>query len=523
MPLSVGTKLGPYEILAPIGAGGMGEVYRAKDSKLDREVAIKILPDALTHDPERLARFEREAKVLASLNHSHVAQIYAVEQGALVMELVEGETLRGPLPIETALNYAKQIAEALEAAHEKGIIHRDLKPANIMITSAGEVKVLDFGLARTANEPLSDPQNSPTLTMSPTHAGMILGTAAYMAPEQARGKTVDKRADIWAFGCVVYEMLTGKQLFHGENVSDILAAVLKEEPDLDRVPAKVRRLLERCLEKDPKKRLRDIGDWALLLDEAKSLKAARPLLWIAAVSALVLALAVLGLVHFREGPPSVAPNIELTIVPPRGSPLRPVGGLISPPEISPDGSAVLYFAGAEGLFVRRLDSLEPKLVPGSQAAGSPPFWSADSRTVVYQRSDRTWVKVRVPGGAPETVMPSDPSRGGSWGDTGDILVGVGQNLELLPASGKSVYLDIPALKQGYYSYPEFLPGGTDFLFRFTPQNGEGSATYLATLRQARATEPVLLLKSDTAAHYTPAGGGRLLFVRGDNLYAQRLD
>ena len=212
MPLSVGDKLGPYEILAPIGAGGMGEVYRARDTKLDRDVAIKVLPAVLAQDPERLARFEREAKVLAALNHPNIAQIYGLEQRALVMELVEGETLKAPLPVETALNYAKHIADALEAAHEKGITHRDLKPANIMITPAGVVKVLDFGLA-TVTQPSAasegDPANSPTLTMRATQAGMIMGTAEYMSPEQARGKPVDKRADIWGFGVVLYEMLTG--------------------------------------------------------------------------------------------------------------------------------------------------------------------------------------------------------------------------------------------------------------------------------------------------------------------------
>src|SRR5271168_2494099 len=261
MPLSVGDRLGPYEILAPIGAGGMGEVYRARDTKLDRDVAIKVLPPSFAQDPERLARFEREAKVLASLNHPNIAQIYGVEECALVMELVVGETLQGPLPLDIALNYARQIADALEAAHEKNIIHRDLKPANIMITPAGVVKVLDFGLAAVSqsSDP-SNPANSPTLTISPTRAGMILGTAAYMSPEQARGKAVDKRADIWAFGVVIFGMLTGQRLFAGETVSDTLAAVIKEEPDWTRVPTKVRRLLKKCLEKDPKKRLRDIGD-----------------------------------------------------------------------------------------------------------------------------------------------------------------------------------------------------------------------------------------------------------------------
>src|SRR5271170_1905083 len=284
MALTAGTRLGPYEILAPIGAGGMGEVYRARDTKLERDVAIKVLPAAVAQDPERLARFEREAKVLASLNHPNIAQIYGVEERALVMELVEGATLQGPLPLDTALNYARQIADALEAAHEKNIIHRDLKPANIMTTPAGLVKVLDFGLAAVAqsSDP-SNPVNSPTLTISPTRAGMILGTAAYMSPEQARGKAVDKRADIWAFGVVLFEMLTGKRLFEGETISDTLAAVIKEEPDWTRGPAKVRRLLKKCLEKDPKKRLRDIGDAWELLEDAPATSAPAPsrLGWVA--------------------------------------------------------------------------------------------------------------------------------------------------------------------------------------------------------------------------------------------------
>ena len=273
----IGQTIGSYRITAKLGAGGMGEVYRAHDTKLDRDVAIKMLPAAFAQDPERLARFEREAKVLASLNHPNIAQIYGIEDRALVMELVEGETLDGPLPVETALNYAKQIADALEAAHEKGITHRDLKPANVMITPAGVVKVLDFGLASVAQASTGDsgdPSNSPTLTISPNSAGMILGTAGYMSPEQARGKPVDKRADIWAFGVVLYEMLTGKRLFEGETISDTLAQVLTKEPDWEQVPAKVRRLLQRCLEKDPAKRLRDIGDWRLLLtdEQADSLR-----------------------------------------------------------------------------------------------------------------------------------------------------------------------------------------------------------------------------------------------------------
>jgi serine/threonine protein kinase len=320
MALTAGTRLGPYEILTPIGAGGMGEVYRARDTKLDRDVAIKVIPPALAQDPERLARFEREAKVLASLNHPNIAQIYGVEERALVMELVAGETLKGPLPLDSALNYARQIADALEAAHEKNIVHRDLKPANIMITPAGVVKILDFGLAAVA--PSSDPSNpadSPTLTISPTRAGMILGTAAYMSPEQARGKVVDKRADIWAFGVVLFEMLSGKRLFEGETVSDTLAQVLTKQPDWEQVPAKVRGLLEACLQKDPKQRLQAIGDWRLLLAEANPQAGAAPrskLPWIL-TAALAVAFSAVAFVHFREIPPE-RPHIRFQVAPPEG-------------------------------------------------------------------------------------------------------------------------------------------------------------------------------------------------------------
>ena len=285
MPLSTGTRVGPYVIVSPIGAGGMGEVYRATDSKLKRDVAIKILPEAFASDSERMARFEREAQVLAALNHPNIAAIYGVEEHAIVMELVEGPVLAGPLPIETALDYARQIAVALEAAHEKGIIHRDLKPANVKITSDGVVKVLDFGLAKLGEDPAaSNIGNSPTLTMSPTHLGMILGTAAYMAPEQARGAAVDKRADIWAFGVVLYEMLAGRPAFGGESTSDILAGVLRSEPDWSALPAatppSIRQLLRRCLERDRKQRLRDIGEARIAIEQflAKPNETAAPAL-----------------------------------------------------------------------------------------------------------------------------------------------------------------------------------------------------------------------------------------------------
>src|SRR6202166_3081085 len=270
MPLSAGTKLGPYEILAPIGKGGMGEVYRARDTRLKRDVALKVLPEAFARDPDRMARFQREAEVLASLNHSNIAQIYGVEDRALVMELVEGNSPKGPLPFDEAWKIASQIVAALEYAHERGIMHRDLKPANIKVTPEGTVKLLDFGLAKAFSnqkEPSASPENSPTLTLGATEVGVILGTAAYMAPEQAKGKNVDKRADIWSFGVVLYELLTGERLFAGEDAAETLAAVIRKQPDFARAPEKARPLLRECLEKDPKQRLRDIGDAKRLVRE----------------------------------------------------------------------------------------------------------------------------------------------------------------------------------------------------------------------------------------------------------------
>ncbi len=329
MTLAAGTKFGPYEILSPLGAGGMGEVYRARDGKLNREVAIKVLPEAVAEDAERLARFQREAQVLASLNHPHIAAIYGLEKSgdveALVLELVEGETLaerisQGPIPVEEALAIGRQIADALEAAHEKGIVHRDLKPANVKVTPEGKVKVLDFGLAKALTGDASSPDqtHSPTLTAAATQAGVVLGTAAYMSPEQARGKAVDKRADIWAFGAVLYEMLSGQKAFEGETVSDTLAAVLRADIDWSRLPpqtpAAVRGVLRRCLDRDPKHRLRDIGDARIALEdlassgsgaatpaEPSAAPARRPVWpWAAAVLAALLLGALAG--HFASSP-----------------------------------------------------------------------------------------------------------------------------------------------------------------------------------------------------------------------------
>jgi serine/threonine-protein kinase len=345
MSLIAGTKLGPYEILAPIGAGGMGEVYRASDTRLDRTVALKISKTEFSE------RFEREARAIAALNHPNICQIYDVGPNYLVMELIDGDPPKGPLPIEEALRIARQIAAALEAAHEKGIIHRDLKPANIKIKPDGTVKVLDFGLAKmdldqTSDAPAASPEVSPTLSMTATRAGMIMGTAAYMAPEQAKGKPVDKRADIWAFGVVVHELLTGERLFQHDDVTETLAAVVMKAPDLDRAPIEVRRLLKKCLEKDPRKRLRDIGDaWDLLDSEpTRILEAASPVKartsWLPWAISGVLLLALAGAVAwtFRPSPPPIITRFAI----PLGDGEQFTNVARRSLAISPDGTQVVY-------------------------------------------------------------------------------------------------------------------------------------------------------------------------------------
>ncbi|HEY2012220.1 MAG TPA: protein kinase, partial [Bryobacteraceae bacterium] len=409
--MAVGTRLGPYEILAPIGAGGMGEVYRARDTNLDREVAIKVLPDAVAQDPERLARFKREAKALAALNHPNIGQIYGVEAQALVMELIEGETLRGPLPIETALRYARQIAEALEAAHEKGIVHRDLKPANIMVTPAGVVKVLDFGLAKAGGEPsaASDPANSPTETISPTRAGVILGTAAYMSPEQARGSMADKRADIWAFGVVLYEMLAGKRLFTGESVTDILAGVLRGEPDWSALPAatppRIHKLLRRCLERDRRQRLQAIGEARIAIDAPEQEAAAIPPVarkwpWVVAAIAAALALAAATGWWRASRPAQASPLLRLRVeLGPEMNLGRPPGEAVL--ALSPDGTLIAACVrsadGVSRLTTRRLDQSDSSLLPGTESAAAP-FFSPDGRWIAFQ-ADRKIKKMSVTGGA----------------------------------------------------------------------------------------------------------------------------
>ncbi len=518
-----GDRLGPYEILAPIGAGGMGEVYRARDTKLDREVAIKILPAALAQDPERLARFEREAKVLASLNHPYIAQIYGIEDRALVMELVPGESLKGPLPLETALNYAKQIAEALEAAHEKGIVHRDLKPANIMITPSGVVKVLDFGLAAVgqSSDP-SDPVNSPTLTISPTRAGMILGTAAYMSPEQARGKTVDKRADIWAFAVVLYEMLTGKRLFDGETISDTLAAVLKTEPDLMQVPAKVRPLLEACLQKDPKQRLQAIGDWRLLLTDVQPQVTApsRSRLSYAAwgvAGMLLIALAGLAFVHFGE---TVPPEQTL-----RSAITLPDKSSVHSFAISPDGRTLVIAAVVNGkrqLWLRPMDALQAQPIAFTED-GRFPFWSPDSRYIGFFAEGKL-KKVAASGGPAQSLCDAPNSRGGSW-NRDDVIVFTpntpGTIQRVAEVGGVP---DDVTKSNGNDRHPVFLPDGRHFLYSASAGTAEHRGIRVSSLD---GKENRRVLPDVSAAVFAPPthGGrtGHILFVRENALMAAPFD
>jgi eukaryotic-like serine/threonine-protein kinase len=455
MALAPGSRFGAYEIVSLLGQGGMGEVYLARDTKLGRDVALKILPDAFTNDPERLARFRREAQVLASLNHPHIGAIYGLDEAGarqfLVLELVGGESLdrriaRGKIPVDEALGIAKQIAEALEAAHEKGIIHRDLKPANIAVTSDGSVKVLDFGLAK-AIEPASgaaiDMANSPTIT-SPammTGVGMILGTAAYMSPEQAKGKPADKRSDVWAFGCVLCEMLTGVRAFDAKDVSTALAAVIMTEPDWailpPDTPAATRRLLLRCLEKDSKRRLRDIGEARIALEDALGggetivepsgpagappLRKRRGSVIAAALSGVVIGATVVGIAVWSSTRRR-APRIErFELVSLQNEPLTtdPVSWHVA---LSPDGSQLVYHVrrGKQTqLALRKIDQIEHKLIPGTEEAVGPTF-SPDGKQLAFASGGKI-KKVALEGGPVTTLCDTARGAGLSW-SWGDVLL-----------------------------------------------------------------------------------------------------
>jgi Tol biopolymer transport system component/tRNA A-37 threonylcarbamoyl transferase component Bud32 len=552
MALTPGTKLGPYEILAPLGQGGMGEVFRARDPRLGREVAIKALPDAFAQDSERLARFEREARLLASLNHPNVAGIHGLEEVEghryLVLEFVEGETLatriaRGALPVDEAFEVCRQVAAGVEAAHETGIVHRDLKPGNVMLTPSGAVKVLDFGLARSAVPAGSGSDAnlsvSPTMTHAATEAGVILGTAAYMSPEQARGKAVDRRTDIWSFGCVLFECLAGRPIFTGETVSDLVAQILKGEPDWSALPpgtpATVRRLLERCLRKDPRERLRDIGDARLELGEADdATPAARPgpgrRLRIAAAAlagvVLVATLAIGAWTALQR--PRRLPGIrEASVMLPLGQRLATVGSnhFLA---LSPDGRSIAFMARTAGevqLHVRALDRREDIAIPGTSDARDP-FFSPDGEWVAFFDSQQLQ-KVSVRGGAPIRLAASTQDRGGVWLDDGSIVFSPDAIRPLYrrpragSAPGALTQLDSTRLERTH-RWPDALDGGPWVVFTVGVQNSPGDydTADIDAVSVASGERRNLIHGARRAMWAAP---NHLVFDRKGTLFAVRLD
>jgi Tol biopolymer transport system component len=544
--LAPGTRVGPYEITSKLGEGGMGVVYRARDPRLGRDVAIKVLPELMSQDAERLSRFERESKLLASLNHPNIAAVLGIEEAggmrALVMELVEGETLgerlqRGAIGADDAVTIARQIAEALEEAHEKGIVHRDLKPQNVKLTPDGKVKVLDFGLAK-AMEP--DPgsasgsrvANSPTVTYTGTIAGVILGTAAYMSPEQAKGRPVDRRADIWAFGVVVFEMLTGRTLFGAETVPETLGAIFSREIPVRDLPADVpprlRRLLERCLERDPKQRLRDIGEARIALtgplaaepDRGAAIVRPSRLPWVVALGAAVLA-AIFGSLALRREPQS-NPLVRSNVLPAKGTSLEETLAL------SPDGRTLLFVAyaenGSRALYRRDLVSLEATKVEGTEGAVMP-FWSSDGRHVGFF-ADGKLKRVDAAGGAVRTLADAPTPRGGAWSEDGTIVFAGAFRSGLLavPAGGGAVReltkLDL-ARKEKSHRWPSFLPGGKHLLFLAqTAEGGAPNDTSTIESLTLASGERKVLVSANSSAQYA---AGHVLFWAQGNLMARRFD
>jgi Tol biopolymer transport system component len=539
VPLAAGARLGSYEIQAAIGAGGMGVVYRARDTRLNRDVALKVLPDAFVRDPDRLERFQREAQVLASLNHPNIAHIFGFEQNDarpfLVLELVDGQTLAdtialGAVPRAEALTIAVQIADALEAAHEQGIIHRDLKPANIKAREDGTIKVLDFGLAKALDPPptaSARASDSPAPGARVTEAGIILGTAAYMAPEQARGKSADRRADVWAFGVVLFEMLTGRQLFFGETASEVMASVMKDEPDWTRLPADlpepVRRLLRRCLEKDPKKRLSSMGDARLELMEphqplqsaARRPRHASPGWMLGAAVAGAALMAAWPIVAPPLRPVSGSRPARVSVLGPEGVTL-----LQDPSEsaISPDGRTLAFAAtdanGERRLWTRPLDAPEARPLAGTDWA-TMPFWSPDSQQIAFFGDKLK--RVPAVGGTVEVVCDAKDGRGGTWGAQGMIVFAPGNEGALLsvPASGGTPRA-VTTLARGETGHrlPWFLPDGRHFLYAALPPHDQKFNLFVGSLDGA------------TREAVTTADGaapGYLLFPRNHTLVAQRFD
>ena len=532
MLLSAGTRLGPYHIVAILGSGGMGEVYRARDSKLGRDVALKVLPAAVALDRDRMARFKREAEVLASLNHPNIAAIYGFEDStdvhALVLELVEGPTLAdrialGPLGVDEALSIARQIAEALEEAHEQGVVHRDLKPANIVVRSDGTVKVLDFGLAKAMDRApgATDVSQSPTIT-SPammTAAGMILGTAAYMSPEQARGKPADHRADIWAFGVVVFEMLTGKRLFPGETVSDTLASVLKTDPSWDALPRAtppmLRRVLRSCLEKDPKRRLQAIGDRRLLLDDltlpgAPATSSRVTAIAVGSAAILAVALLALGLVHFREtsAPVTRPPVARVTIALPPGDQVdyRGTPSLA----LSPDGTKLAYVGTHENatrqLFLRVMDGTEAKAIAGTEGAYVP-FFSPDGQWIGFFAQGKL-KKVPSEGGIAQVLCDAPSGLGADWAadDTIYFMPFNTSGMWKVSASGGTPQ-EVTTLDRSKgevsHRWPQMLPEGAAVLF--TVWTGPGWDEKSLQMHVLKTGERRVLAQGASTGRYVTSG------------------
>jgi eukaryotic-like serine/threonine-protein kinase len=527
-----GETISHYRILEKLGEGGMGAVYRATDTKLHRDVAIKILHDWPAVESDRLVRFSREAQILASLNHPNIASVYSVEDRAIVMELVEGPTLaerivQGPLDIAEALPLAHQITDALIAAHDQGVIHRDLKPANIKISANGRVKLLDFGLATSTVNP-SKPigPNSPT-EVALTRTGTIIGTAAYMSPEQAAGEPLDKRTDIWSFGVVLLEMITGRRPFGGNNISSTLASVMRDPIDWSPLPSDtpthVRLLLRRCLERDKQKRLRDLGDAWIEIDEVHSSSSKRPVRWVAAAIVLGAVSAVsawLGLGKLNE-PQLGSPRLfKLNVLPPEKSPLN---DQYSIPAVSPNGQRLAFVATTEGkeeLWVRDLDSLAVRPLPGT-AGAQYPFWSPDSQAIAFF-ADGKLKRTDLAGGPVLTLCDVGAGRGGTWSHKG-VLVwgGFGTGIYSVPAAGgRATAVTSPSKRAGGvdHRFPWFLPDGRHFLYTDTTSNVEESGVYVADI-QSDYRERLVAITSNAA--YSPPG--YLLFVRDGALMAQPFD
>ena len=548
-------RIGPYPIERELGRGGMGVVYLGRDTRLDRRVAIKVLPEAFALDPERLARFEREARLVASLNHPNIAGIYGIEgedgHRFLALEYVDGETLaeriaRGPLPLDEALDVCRQVTAALEAAHEGGVVHRDLKPANIKVTLAGEVKVLDFGLAKggaeTGSESASDLTHTPTRALAATGTGVILGTAAYMSPEQARGKTVDKRTDVWSFGCLLYECLTGRQAFAGETVSDMIALILAGEPDWNALPAstpeRVRGLLRRCLEKDSRRRLRDIGDARMEIEDVVAVRASSSSIaaasaaakgsrrlfdWARLVGVALLAAAAGWFVPGAFHRPRSIQTSRFTVQQPQGVFLSTDG---ASPAISPDGSSLAFVAfdstGESRIWLRKLESTVAKPIAGTNKTDVWVIWSPDSREIAFASQEKL-KKIVVAGGEPEVLCSIKSARGGSWSRDGVILIAPNSNGSIyrVPARGgepQPVTTLDSTRGETAHRFPQFLPDGRHFLFTALPARAGKFETYLGSLNSPKRQ---LLLSAGTGVTWAPPG--HLLFARDGKLIAQGFD